>query len=55
MLISIIIAVVFVRSRPKITSPVLAKAFALVVVVPFIVDLMGTFMINHFGGLGGGL
>src|ERR1700679_1681714 len=39
LLISSIIAIVYVRSRPKRTAPVLAKAIALVIVVPLIVHL----------------
>jgi hypothetical protein len=33
----------------------MVKAVLLAVAVPVLVHLMGTFMINNFGGLGGGL
>ncbi|HEY9714168.1 MAG TPA: hypothetical protein V6C72_11915, partial [Chroococcales cyanobacterium] len=55
LLISIVFAIAFLRSRKSMTMSAIVKAATLVVAVPIIVHLMGTFMINNFGGLGGGL
>jgi hypothetical protein len=55
LLISIIVATFFLKGRKSITGSAVAKAVVLVLAVPTIVHLMGTFMINNFGGLGGGL
>jgi len=54
-LLAIIVSVVFLRGRRKISTSDIAKAVTLMLAVPTIVHLMGTFIINNFGGLGGGL
>jgi hypothetical protein len=55
MLISLIVAGVFLRSRRTINRMDIAKVAALTMLVPFTVHVIGTFRINNFGGLGGGL
>lgn len=55
LIISIFVAAWFLRSRKENTGSAIAKAVALVFLVPTVAHLMGTFMINNFGGLGGGL
>jgi hypothetical protein len=55
LLISIFVARSFLRGRRSITRSDVIKAVVLVLAVPSIVHMMGTFMINNFGGLGGGL
>lgn len=54
-ILSIIVATCFLRGRKSITPSIVTKAVALVLLMPTIVHLMGTFMINNFGGIGGGL
>lgn len=53
--ISLFIGFVFLKGRATITHSAVTKAAALVIVLPTVVHLMGTFIINNFGGLGGGL
>jgi len=55
LLISIVVAIVFVRGRKVRTWSVYAKAAGIVFLAPMVVHLIGTFMINSCGGLGGGL
>ncbi len=55
LLISIVVAIVFVRGRKVRTWSVYAKAVGVVSLAPAIVHMIGTFMINSCGGLGGGL
>jgi hypothetical protein len=55
LIISLLVASAFLRSRKAITGSAIGKAIALVLVVPTVVHLMVTFMINNLGGLGGGL
>lgn len=54
-LISLLLAGAFLRGRKATTNSAIAKAVALVLVVPTIVHLVGTFLISNFGGLGSGL
>ncbi len=54
-LISLIIAITFLRGQKSLTRLVIAKAAVLVLVVPTMIHMIGTFAINNFGGLGGGL
>ncbi|MCC7529774.1 MAG: hypothetical protein IT342_14720 [Candidatus Melainabacteria bacterium] len=54
-LISMIVAVALIRGQKSITRLVIAKAIILMIAAPTIIHLMGTFVINNFGGLGGGL
>lgn len=54
-LIALIIAIVYVRGQKSITPNILVKAAIFVIAVPTVIHLMGTFVINNFGGLGGGL
>ncbi len=54
-LISMIVAAAFIRGQKSISRLVIAKAIILVLAVPMVIHLMGTFVINNFGGLGGGL
>lgn len=53
-LISIPLAMALTRARRK-NSFAVAQGIALVIAVPTMVHLVGTFLINNFGGLGGGL
>ncbi|CAN5351627.1 hypothetical protein BH11CYA1_BH11CYA1_13580 [soil metagenome] len=55
LLISIVVAIAFVRGRRKRGWSVYVKAAGIVVAAPMVVHLIGTFMINNCGGLGGGL
>jgi hypothetical protein len=55
LLISLVIAAMFLKSRRKITGAAIAKSVGLLLLVPTLVHLVSTFMINNFGGLGGGL
>jgi len=55
LLISIVVAIVFVRGRKNRNWLVYAKAAGIVFLAPAIVHLIGTFMINNCGGLGAGL
>ena len=55
LLISFVVAIVFVRGRKVRTWSVYAKAVGVVCLAPTVVHLIGTFMINSCGGLGGGL
>jgi len=52
-LISTVIAGLYLRKNS--TQQRLIKAGSLVVIAPLVVHLLGTFMINNYGGLGGGL
>ncbi len=54
-LISIGIAISSIRSRKELGSVEVGKAVAIMLLVPTAVHLVGTFMINNYGGLGGGL
>lgn len=54
-LIALIIAAGVLRSGGAITSSRLIRAVVLVVAVPTVVHFVGTFAINNYGGLGGGL
>jgi hypothetical protein len=54
-IVALFVAIFFLRSRKEITGGAIAKAIGLVFLVPTIVHVLGTFMINNFGGLGGGL
>lgn len=53
-LISIPLGIGLLRG-PKKSSFVMVKALALMFAIPTTVHLIGTFLINNFGGLGGGL
>lgn len=53
--VALVVAGLFLRSRRELTFSVLAKSGGLVGLVPVIVHLLGTFIINNYGGLGGGL
>jgi len=52
---SLFIAGAYLRGRKPLTTSAVIKAVALVLVMPTCVHLIGTFMINNYGGLGGGL
>lgn len=55
-LIAVILGLYHVRSRKANSISVSRlKVAALVVAIPTVVHLLGTFVINNFGGLGGGL
>ncbi len=56
-LVSIPLGIMLIRSRRRTgtTTFTLAKGIALAISVPTAVHLLGTFMINNYGGLGGGL
>lgn len=55
LVISIVISVVYRRrSRPK-AGGTAWNALCVIIVAPTLVYLLGSFMINNFGGLGGGL
>lgn len=53
--ISLVVAGFFLRSRKSLTFSIFAKSGGLVGLVPVIVHLLGTFIINNYSGLGGGL
>lgn len=55
LLISIVVAIAYLRGRKAKTWAVYAKAMGIVFAAPIVVHLIGTFMINSCGGLGGGL
>ncbi|HEY9774771.1 MAG TPA: VIT domain-containing protein [Planktothrix sp.] len=55
LLISIVVAAMFLRSQKATEGKAIAKAVCLVLGVPVTIHLLGTFFINNFGGLGGGL
>lgn len=55
LLISIAVAILFVRGRKEKSRIVYAKAVGIVFAAPVVVHLIATFMINNCGGLGGGL
>jgi hypothetical protein len=55
LLISIILGTYFLQTRKAVRTTDVYKTVALILGVPTIVHLLGTFMINNFGGLGGGL
>jgi hypothetical protein len=54
-IISLVVAGMHVRSQRKVSLAPIAKGAALILFAPLIVHLVCTFMINNFGGLGGGL
>jgi hypothetical protein len=54
-LLSILLAVLFVRNQKPLRAGAVFKACGLVLFVPLAVHLLGTFLVNNFGGLGGGL
>jgi hypothetical protein len=54
-LISIIVAACFLKKRKTMPKAAIAKALIFVLAVPTIVHFFGTFIINNFGGLGGGI
>ncbi len=54
-LLALGIAISFLRSRKTSTTGDYWRAAGLIVILPIIVHLVGTFMINNYGGLGGGL
>lgn len=53
--IACIVAVFFVRGQKPLSNQRLAKAAALILLAPWVTHMIGTFMINNYGGLGGGL
>lgn len=53
--ISIIVAACFLKRRKSLSQAVVLKALLLIAAVPTTVHYMGLFIINNFGGLGGGL
>jgi hypothetical protein len=55
LLISVMLAAHFLRSIKPITGMAVLKATVLLFAIPIVVHFIGTFMINNFGGLGGGL
>jgi hypothetical protein len=55
LIISIVIATIFLRGRKTRTPGIMVKVVLMLFAVPTAVHLLGTFMINNFGGLGGGL
>ncbi|MFA6208573.1 MAG: VIT domain-containing protein [Candidatus Obscuribacterales bacterium] len=55
LLISIAVAILFVRGRKAKSRIVYAKAVGIVFAAPIVVHIIGTFMINNCGCLGGGL
>lgn len=55
LLVSIVIAILMLRATKELTGRRVANAIILVIGAPIAVHLMGTFMINNYGGLGGGL
>lgn len=52
---SLFVAVIFLRGQKKFTNSVVWKAAAMLLVAPLCIHVGGTFFINSFGGLGGGL
>lgn len=54
-LLSLVLSAMFVWSRKRLTPFVVLKAIGLVLLVPSVVQITGTILINNFGGLGGGL
>ncbi len=54
-LVALIVAGFFLRAGSALTGTRIIKTIALVVVVPVVVHTCGTFAINNYGGLGGGL
>lgn len=55
LLMSLILSGYYIRGQKEKTQSVIVKAVMLVLAVPVSVHLIGTFMINNYGGLGGGL
>ncbi|MBU6455338.1 MAG: hypothetical protein KGS72_26440 [Cyanobacteria bacterium REEB67] len=55
LLLAVIVALAFLRGRKSISRLAIAKAVTLVLAVPLVVHIVGTYVINNFGGLGGGL
>jgi hypothetical protein len=49
------VALAFLRGRKSINRLAIAKAVTLVLAVPLVVHIVSTYVINNFGGLGGGL
>lgn len=54
-LLAFAVAGFFLKSARERTGARIGKAVILVITTPTIVHIVGTFMINNFGGLGGGL
>ncbi|MBZ0189712.1 MAG: hypothetical protein K8F91_25930, partial [Candidatus Obscuribacterales bacterium] len=52
---STFVAVFFLRCQKARTASAIGKAVAFALAVPIVVHVMGTFIINNYGGLGGGL
>lgn len=55
LLLSILLGTQYLRTRKTVTQGAVIKAVALILMVPTIVRVLGTFVINNYGGLGGGL
>ena len=53
--LSLFVALNYLKGREKITNKVIWKAAAMLLLVPICIHVGGTFFINSFGGLGGGL
>jgi hypothetical protein len=53
--LSLFVALNYLKGREKITNNVIWKAAAMLLLVPICIHVGGTFFINSFGGLGGGL
>ncbi|MBX3149880.1 hypothetical protein KF728_07030 [Candidatus Obscuribacterales bacterium] len=53
--IACIVGFLFVKGKKPLSNQRLAKAAILILVAPTIAHLFGTFIINNYGGLGGGL
>mgnify|MGYP000107535282 CR=1 FL=1 len=54
-LISSAVAIIFVKGQKLKTGKIYGKAFGIVLAATTVVHLIGTFVINNCGGLGGGL
>ena len=55
LLISTAVAIGFLRGRRPMTFGAVTKAIGIALVAPLAVHVVGTFLINNFGGLGSGL
>jgi len=53
--IACIVGFLFVKGQKPLSNQRLAKAAILIVVAPLVAHMFGTFIINNYGGLGGGL
>ncbi|MBC7998253.1 MAG: hypothetical protein IAF58_09935 [Leptolyngbya sp.] len=53
--LSMLVAGAYMKGQKSITQSVIVKAVLLVIAAPTVIHLMSTFVINNFGGLGGGL